>query len=344
MKRVVTISHALVISLILTGVIAKAQDKGDPVLIRTAQVQYEQRSFTVHGIGRLENKQIMRLSFNIGGLIEQMLVDDGDHVTQGQLLSVLDSDQIEAEVAAAESNHVKTKQDAQRFRSLFERGLVSSADLQEREADYAQAQSVLATARFNRKLSKIHAPLNGRVMRRVAEENELVNAKQTVLELSAEEKGWIINADVTDKDIVRLNLGDQASIKLSAFPQLVFRGTVTLISEEADAETGLFAIEVALEKGLPNFRSGYMASVDIAVANEQALYYLPIDALVDVVDGMAVVYSYDSMNNSVTRHDMEIAYLGRDEIGLVGSDGFANQVVTSGAKYLSEHSRVQRVE
>src|SRR6185436_15089260 len=121
--------------------------------------------------------------------------------------------------------------------------------LQDLRTQAAMADAALNSAKFNWSYATIVAPHDGTVLRRLAEERELVQAGASILVLGAQDKGFVVKAGLSDREIVQVKLGDLAQVRLDALPGQTLAGHVTEVSGAADQGSGMFGIEVSLEPG-----------------------------------------------------------------------------------------------
>lgn len=335
----------VVVLVILAGCSSNAQpvQQVSNTPVRTAEVAHEIRSLPIRTGGKLSPKTQIQLSFKTGGLIEQIYVDEGDRVKAGQLLARLDMAEIDAQVQQAQSSFEKSKRDADRMDALYRDSVVTLEQLQNTQTALDVSQAALRIANFNRKHSEIRAPSDGRILRRMVEANELVTPGKSVLELGAS-RGWVVRAGLADRDIVKLKLGDLASLRFDAYPGQSFSGWLSEIAEAADPMTGTFEVEVTVEDTQGFLKAGFITQIDLLPSNQEPFFYIPIEALVDG-DGMdGVVYVLDEETTRVHKTPVRIAHILQDTLAISSGLETVTAVVTDGAAYLSDGIAVDVVQ
>lgn len=343
----IKITHSLatlIFILILAGCNSSAQSP-QPVpttAVRTADVIHEARSLPIRTSGRLAPKAEIDLSFKTDGLIRQFLVDEGQAVRAGQLLAQLDLSEIEAQVQQAESALEKSARDAERVAALHRDSVATLEQLQDSRTAVSMARSALTIAAFNRQHSEICAPADGRIMRRLAEANELVTPGEAVLVLGAAQ-GWVVRVGLPDRDVVKLHLGDEATLHFDAYPGQSFTGRVTEIAEAADPTSGTFEVEISVVDAEGLLKSGFIARVDLYPATGDSLYFIPAEALVEGNGRDGIVYAIDESSTTARRIPVRIAHLLNDEVAIAEGLEDVRQVVTAGAAYLADGAQVQIV-
>lgn len=266
---------------------ARAQDKADdtPLIVLAASGRVEGRSDTI----------------NIGpgtdGVISKVLVQEGEHVNEGQVLALISCDDLRASVVEAEAgiasrtqerirllrgSRQEERRDAaaqtelalaranqsetqyRRIKSLFDSGIVSKEIFDNAKTDFALSRATyksavererlvnasplpediarldaeIRSARGGAKTAKekmekcsIKAPSQGTVLRIYRQAGESVSTvfPQPVIALADDSK-LRIRAEVDERDIALLHVGQRASVLIDAFPGEVFAGRVTTIS------------------------------------------------------------------------------------------------------------------
>ncbi len=340
--RVATIAWFFVaIFLSLEPVMA---DSTDVVAVTVAQVKHEQRNQPIRNSGRISHKNEMRLSFKTGGLIEQINAEEGDEVVAGQVLATLDLEEINAQQQRAASNHKNAAADLERFSKLHEEALVSLQIKQNAQLVYDSAAAELQIANFNKKLSVIRAPVNGRILKRFSESSELIQPGQPVFLLAASKQGSVVRVGLIDQDIVKVALGDPAVIFLDAYPGRTFSGVVSEVALSTDSNAGTFEVEILIDDQGFALRSGLIARVEITPVSGDLQYYIPIESVFKADNGLAKVFVLDEKTHKVNEVSVEIVEFLSDEVAVRGSLKASDKVIKLGAPYLTDGNIVTVVD
>ena len=209
MKKRIVIA-VIIILVIISGIYLLTRKKNNP---------YE---LTLYG--NIEIRQV-DLSFQVSGLIDKMLKEEGDSVEEGELLAVIDSRDYEAnlEKAKADVNRsLALKNDAE---SKFDRNapLVNDNTISKQEydslknskdkaiADYEMAAAEENYAQNQLDYTKIYAPEEGIIMIRVQEPGAVVNKGQTVYTMSKTKPVWV-RAYVNETDLGNIKYGQSVKV------------------------------------------------------------------------------------------------------------------------------------
>lgn len=312
--------------------------------VRIAPVTRQATGLPIKVSGRLADKTEVRLSFKVGGVVDRVLVDEGMAVRQGQVLARLAHDEIDAQVTQARSAVDKAVRDHARMARLYRDSVVTLQQLQDTETALETVQAGLEVALFNRRYAVITAPSDGRVLRRMAEENELITPGAPVLLMGVASEGRVIRVGLADRDVVRLRRGDGADVTFDAYPGRTFSGRVTEIADAADPRRSTFEVEVAVADPEGLLKSGFVGTVAVRPSSAEPLYYLPIEALVQADGDRGVIYALDEDRERVRRVEIDIAALEGDALAVRTGLEAVTHVVTDGATYLGDGRRVEVVE
>jgi len=305
-----------------------------PVVVNTAAAEHATAT------GTLAAKEEMRLSFKVGGVIGQILAQEGDQVQAGQPLASLDLAEIDAQVAKAQSAADQANRDLARIRNLYTDSVATLSQLEAATTGASVAKADLETARFNRKYATVVAPAAGTILRRLHEANEIVAPGMPVLVMKSAESGMVLRAGLADRDAVRVRIGDPATVRFDAYPRVTFTGRVSEISPAASAGSGAYDVEVRLDGGR-NLATGLIGTVDIAPSRSEALRVIPIEAVIEGDGDRATVFALAPDNKTVRRKTVTVAFIRDGRVAIRdGLDGVTS-VVTDGAAYLTDGAAVK---
>jgi membrane fusion protein, multidrug efflux system len=292
----------------------------------------------IHGV--IASRDELRLSFKVGGIVKRMTVEAGDSVHKGQLLAEIELAEVNSQVAQAQEMASKAERDLQRGERLRADEVISLEQLQNLRTQYEMAAAQLRSAQFNRSYAVITAPSDGTVLRRLAEEHELVPAGQPVLLLGSATRGYVVRAAISDRELLLLKRGDAARVELDAAPGQPLQGVVSELARAADTATGLFPIEIQLATTAMPLVSGMVARADLQPANGgPTLTRIPAGALVAANGDHASVFVQNG--DRAQKREVQIAFLDGDEVALRSGVTAGESVVSAGAPYLDDNQLIK---
>lgn len=309
---------------------------GSVVVVETATVQRLNPAGTqslLTATGYVVAQRNAEVASKGTGRLEILNVEEGDQVEAGDVLARLESSdveaahraaraavsQAEAEVERAQAVSHEAELNFNRFRDLRAKNLVSDADLESAEAravsakaGVTAAEAALRTARADAEYAEvqventyIRAPFNGTVLTKNADVGEVVapfassaSSKGAVVTL-ADMTSLEVEADVSESNIQRIQLGQPCIIVLDALPAEPYRGRVKKIVPTADRAKATVMTKVSFDH------------LDGRVLPEMSakVSFLPIDTDTTALDTRSVVsVAQDAI---VEREGAMVAFLVR---------------------------------
>jgi HlyD family secretion protein len=214
------------------------------------------------------------LATRASGVVTAIYVHDGSEAAANQLLLKLDQTTYHAAIDAAEAD-VQRATAAVDLAQLQVDQLAPDAPEGQVEAAQAnlrltQAQLELARANLNEaqtalSQTEVRAPFAGTIADLAVEVGEQAIAGQTVITIG-DISGWLVETtDVSELDVVRLAVGDPATMTFDALPDVELRGTVDRIQVRGTSDDGtvLFAVTIRPDVHRQDLRWGMTATVRI---------------------------------------------------------------------------------
>lgn len=307
--------------------------------VKTAAVELETLSIPVHTSGKLYPKAMVKLSFKTGGLIDKIYVDEGDTVKTGQLLASLDLSEINARVSQAKNGFLKAERDLKRVENLYKDRAATLEQLQNVKTAFEVAESDLKIANFNLEHSRIKAPANGKILKRLSEAGEMTGQGSPVFLFGSTEDQWVVKAGVSERDIVRIALKDRASIEFDAYPGKQFSAEVTEIADSIDPAGGTYEIEMAIDDEGLKLAAGFTAKVRIEPAEKNTYHVIPVDSIVEGEGSEGIVFTVK--DNKAVRLKITVAHIFPEMVAVRSGLENIKVVVTSGAAYLTDGVQVK---
>lgn len=331
------ILFTVLITAVACGKKEKAEEQEQVIPVKVEEVKKSEIVMHIRTSGKLESSSESNLSFKIPGIIKSIDVKEGEIVKKGEVLASLDLSEIKANVAKAENGYQKAKRDFARAENLYNDNVVTLEQFQNAKTGLEVAESDLKIAKFNLEYSVIKAPADGKILKKYADENELINSGYPVVSFGTSGGNWKMTAGVSDVDIVKISLNDSASVKFDAFPGIEFSAVVSAVGQGADPRTGTYEIQLIISKNNYPLVSGLIGKIELYPKNKSAYVLAPVNALVEA--SMNTGYVYFPLNgNNVKKQKVSI--IGFYNNMAVVSDGLTNgdKIITSGAEYLTERS------
>jgi RND family efflux transporter MFP subunit len=284
--------------------------------------------------------------------ITDVRVNVGDRVQRGDVLVVLQSDTLRAELAQAEAalaeaaaNAQEAKAQAERARSLQQQGFFSNAQLSQalsaEAAALARVQSARAMVQLqNVRLSQtqVRAPDAGVISARQATVGSVVGAGTELFRLIRQGRlEW--RAEVTAADVARIQVG--APVQIQAASGQLLQGKVRMVAPSVDAQSRNALVYVDLPAQTGSARAGMYAQGEFRLGQNQALT-VPQTAVV-VRDGFSYVYTLGA-DQKVSQLKVQTGRQSGDRVEVTAGLKADARVVASGGAFLNHGDTVRVVD
>lgn len=264
----------------------------------TATVSRGTISQVVTASGTLQPVTSVEVGSQISGLVTEVLADYNSPVKTGQLIARIDAStyeqrlrQAEADLASTQANHALVRLNTERTRALRESNLVSQQELDQANAQLAQADANLLTreaavenARVDLSRCSIFSPIDGIVIDRQVDVGKTVAASfnAPVLFIIANDLANMqINAAISEADIGTVETGMAVNFTVDAFPGRMFRGRVEQIRNSPKIEQNVVTYQtiIAVRNEDLRLKPGMTANVSIVIAQRDNTVRIPNAAL-----------------------------------------------------------------
>lgn len=264
----------------------------------TDKVEKQDIKISITATGTIEPVTQVEVGTQVSGIIDKIYVDYNTVVKKGQVIAELDKTNLQSELTSAQSNLSNAQSNLayqttnyNRYKTLFEKGLVSANDFESARLTYQQAKASVAIqqqnvskARTNLGYATITAPIDGVVLNKAVEEGQTVASSfstPTLFTIAKDLTDMRVIADIDEADIGGVVDGQRVTFTVDAYPDDIFNGTVTQVRQEATTESNVVTYEVVISA--PNndlkLKPGLTANVTIYTMEKNDVVTIPSKAL-----------------------------------------------------------------
>ncbi len=247
-----------------------------PTPVRVQRVEAVRHVAAEEVVGTVRAKHHAVLEAKVSGRVDKMLVAPGQTVQAGELLAQLDAREIQARLDQAIALREQSGRDTERLRSLLAQNAVSRQEFETVESRYRVAIASATEAETMLGYTRIVAPFDGIVTRKLAESGDLATPGRPLLELD-DPKLLRLEADVPEALINRVQLGATLSVRAGAESS----GSAAVVSEiapVADPASRTFNVKLDLPSNA-GLRAGQFARAAIPIGESTTLR-VPVSAVV----------------------------------------------------------------
>ena len=278
--------------------------------------------------GKLFPVQQSKVSFQIGGKIQNIYVDIGDKVLKDDILAELDNREITANLNQAKAKYQLAKQLLDRFKDLKAQGHISIQELDKAQSDFLVAQSQFDFYKVKLEQTKILAPFNGLIQSRYLDEGSVINPGLAILEIIDSEK---VEAHVA----LPLYLIDKISIQESFTFNLNGELINGVLKRLSPMSLGGSNNRLAIFEFNTFFVPGAVINLELEINEIERGTWIPIKALSQSDGGLWSVYTVDK-NNSISKELVEVIYYEGKNVYVSGTLSDGDLVIKGGATKVIE--------
>ncbi|MEC5143692.1 efflux RND transporter periplasmic adaptor subunit [Chitinophaga sp. 212800010-3] len=319
----------------------------DTIPVKILPLEKQGTAVTINASGQFTTDDEVYLSFKTNGIINNILVKEGDPVRKGQLLATLNLTEIDAQVQRDQLSFEKAQRDYQRVQRLYNDSVATREQLDNAKTAMDQANQQLSTSRFNRSYSSIHATQDGYVLHKLVSAGQMVNAGTPVLQTNgASSAHWKLRVGVSDKEWAQIKTGDKASIEVSGASGESIPGTVTRKSEGIDPQSGTFLVDVQVTGNKTTAIAAGMfgrCHIDASTAATGTAWSIPYAALLDGNGTTGFVFVTND-NKTAQRIPVTIAGMEKNNVLISAGMEQARALIISGSAYLKDQSPIRIIQ
>lgn len=290
-----------------------------PTTVQAATVGRADLQSKVTANGKVQAQKKVDISATIAGQITHLAVKEGDRVRKGQLLLQIDAVNPRAAARSMEAGVLALMRDLDSARARLEQAQDDLKRTEENykasiipEADYRRAQTNLTSAQAAVQAAQVRvdqarassegardtlakttvlAPMDGTITAKRVEEGEVavvgvLNQPGTVLLTVSDMSVVETEMEVDETSIPSVKVGQEARIRIDAYPNRTFNGVVTEVGNSPIINTGTtalaikFKVKIQIKDPPPDIKPGLSVQADILTGFRPQALVIPIQALV----------------------------------------------------------------
>ncbi len=272
--------------------------KEEKVDFETAKVTRQDISTSITATGTIEPVTSVTVGTQVSGIVSKLYVDYNSVVKKGQVIAELDKTNLISELNTAKANLSSAQStlnyetaNYNRYKTLYDKGLVSANDYENALLSYQKAREAVTTskqsvqkAQTNLGYATITSPIDGVVLSKSVEEGQTVAASFNTPELFTIAKDLTdmrVIADIDEADIGGVKEGQRVSFTVDAFPDDRFEGQVTQVRQQATTSSNVVTYQVVISAPNKDLKlmPGLTANVTIFTLEKTGVLAVPSKAL-----------------------------------------------------------------
>lgn len=277
--------------------------------------------------GIVEAVEYVRLAFRVSGQVINLPVVEGQRVKKGQLIAAIDPRDISLQYAADKAAYETAAAQVERNKRLLGRQAISVQEYEISVANYQKAKSAYELSSNNMRDTKLTAPFDGSIEKRLVENYQRVNSGEGIVQLVNTQK-LRIKFTVPDDYLYLLRAKDVTfKVVFDTYPDIVFNAQLEEYLDISTAGTGIpvtITIEdPAFNRSLYDVKPGFTCKIklasDVAPFLEEKLVNIPLSAIFGESENQKT-YVWVVKDNKVSKR----------EVTVYSPTGEANALISAG--------------
>ncbi|MDR7868624.1 MAG: efflux RND transporter periplasmic adaptor subunit [Sporomusaceae bacterium] len=309
--------------------------------VQTAAVIRADVTSVVSATGTIKPVNMVDVSSKITGLIKETKVQENDVVKAGQVLVVLDSSRLQAQVTQTRERLANAQANFERNSRLNKIGAVSDQQLDASRMEYKVAQATYDEASSQLDDTVIRAPIDGVVIGKPIPAGQTVAqglSNPMVILTVADLSKMQIETQVDESDIGKVTVGQKATFTVDAYPGKVFTGVVSSVSQKATVQQNVvyYGVIIDVDAGDRELKPTMTARVSVGVGESKNALTVPLSAIKTNKNQQYVVVM---KNGQATNVNVTTGLTSEERVEITGGLTDGDQIVVSQAKPQQQQQR-----
>ena len=262
----------------------------------------------------------------VEGEIREVLAEEGDDVTEGQVIARLDGDRLRLELNESEARLRKMQRDFERNKDLREKGLLSEGDFEKLRFDLEALQASYNLASLELDYTQIRAPISGVVAERYIKIGNTIRVGDPLYRVTSLDP-LVAYLHVPEREYRQITAGQPVAIDIDALAGQRIFAAVTRVSPVVDPATGTFKITIEIEDDERIIKPGMFGRMSIVYDRHLNVLTIPRSAIVEDTDTESVFVVEDG---KAVRRTVTTGYGQDGMIEVVTGLAEDDQVITVG--------------
>ena len=293
---------------------------------------------------RIEALQSVDLSFEVGGVLRESPVREGETVQDGGLIAALDPVEFQLEVREAEVELQQATQDLNRKQQVLADYAIARSQVEDAAAEVDLRKVRLRQARERLSDSRIYAPFNAYVSQRYMDNFVNVQSGKPVVRL-LDLNQLLVVMSVPENLVATASPGEILGswVEFSFAPDREFEIVYHENRGEADSVAQTYEVSFVMDNPDDlNILPGMTATARVSVRNSLGeVMLVPASALVPTAEGALSVWVVDAATDEVEQRRIETSAPGQAGVPVTAGLQEGEQIVVSGASQLQEGMRIR---
>ncbi len=276
----------------------------------------------------------------VEGVVREILFEEGDEVTEGQVLARLDGDRLRLELNESRARLNKMRRDVERNTELREKGLLSEGDFEKLRFDLEALEASYNLASLELDYTQIRAPIPGVVSERYIKIGTTIRVGDPAFRITSLDP-LVAYMHVPEREYRQIRAGQPVAIEIDALAGERIFAEVTRISPVVDPQTGTFKITIEIADDERRIKPGMFGRMSIVYDRHENVLQVPRSAVIEE-RGDEVVFVVE--DGEAIRRVVQTGYGSNGMVEITEGLSDTDEVVTVGHVGLKPGARVKVID
>jgi membrane fusion protein (multidrug efflux system) len=301
-------------------------DKEEAINVMADTLQTEIIGAELSISGTFEPNKETKLSAEVQGKINEVLVDLGNNVTKGQTLIQLDNSLLKLQLQTAEVQIEGLEADVKRFTILANADAIQGVQLEKAELGLKSAKVQSTTIREQINKTTIKAPFNGVITAKLNEEGAFAAPGVPLLQIT-DIANLKFTMNVSENDLGLFQLNQTFAIIADAYPDILLSGKITMIGSKANMGNS-FPVQLNISNTSDlKIKSGMFGKVNLKSDKQKMGIIIPASA---VAGTASLPRIYKIENGKAVLHDITISQRIKNKVVVSSGLKEGDIIITNG--------------
>ncbi|WHO37769.1 efflux RND transporter periplasmic adaptor subunit [Sphingobium sp. AP49] len=259
-----------------------------PLPVAAQGIDYRSVPDELQAVGSLRGVRAVTLAAETAGRVTAIRFEAGSHVQQGTPIVMLFDAPERADLAAAEARAAFARIQLQRSKELSPSGAEPRELLQQRQAEYDQAQAAVRQIEARLIQKAVRAPFAGETGIRQVNLGQYLNPGDAIATLTALDKLYV-DFTLPQSDLAKLNVGATVAVTSDAWPDRQFSAHITAIEPIVGSDTRNVSVQATLANPDHALRPGMYVTAHVLLPSRTAIIVPATAIQTSASGGTAVV-------------------------------------------------------
>ncbi|MBN2092614.1 efflux RND transporter periplasmic adaptor subunit [candidate division KSB1 bacterium] len=288
----------------------------------------------------LETEKMADVYSRVQGLVDNLLVEEGEYVRKGQTLVELEADEFNLAEERARVNYEQQQNAFQRAEAMHQKQLLSKEEFEQAKFT-AEAQRIAwQEAKLNLDYTKIDAPISGVIAERLCRVGDRIQPTAKLFSIINNDE-MIVVVHIPEKEIENVRKGQNAFILSNNLGDQKFNGWVKRVSPAVDPQSGTFKVTVGVKNINQKLRPGMFVNVHIITDVHPDAVLVPKTAIVYEHEDMNVFVVRDSLAHKIT---LDTGFQNHSNVESLSEIKPGEKIIVVGQAGLKDKTKVKIVK